>query len=106
MPKNEFIGFRIELPLQQSLNKLVKTGDEFKSITEAATRALSEFIAKYESDELAMTHPEYPDLLKIVAAIEPVAARKFFYELMGQIAHDEVSAIYSLLSRFNKSVKL
>ena len=105
MPKNEFIGFRIELLLQQSLNKLVKTGDEFKSITEAATRALSEFIAKYDSNEIAMTHPDYPDLLKIVAALEPAAARKFVYELMGQIAYDEVSAIYGLLTRFNKSVK-
>jgi len=100
MGKKEFIGFRIENSIQTIIKKIVAENEEYHSITDFATRALENQIARESEDQTnVLAHPNYPDLITLVSTIPAKENQLFLYDRFEDLHFSEVSWIYSWLKR-------
>ena len=102
MGKTEFIGVRIESPLAQSIDQLIKTKDDYKNITQFVTKSLTREITEAQTNEqVVMGHPDYPELIRLVGSVTSKETQQFLYGRLENIKFNEVTSVYSWLQRMN-----
>ena len=100
MTKTGFLGIRIEEPLHRSINEIVETNQDYKTVTEFCNSALHLLIAGVETNkEHCMSHPDYPDLVKLVGSIGSMETRNVLYEKLKYLHFNEVTAVFTWLKR-------